>query len=118
MSDAKPFRSDLQWRWQPFAGRWLLVTDGGGSQVILSPERHSHIQTRDMETGILRKLAPSDAVARIIEAAPDVRRHAQSLIHGINIGVIAIRPSDNGDQESLRVVLNGLREALEKSGAA
>lgn len=111
----KPFRDDLGWRWQAFAGRWLLVTDGGGEQVILSPERHSHIQTRDLETGALRALAPSDTVARIIAAAPDVRRHAQSLIHGIDIGLVRI---DTDADETLASVLTGLRDALARSGGA
>jgi hypothetical protein len=113
---ARPFDPNLSWCWKAVAGRWLLVTEGGGEQVILSPERHSHIQTRDVESGILRRLAPSDDVARIIAAAPDVRRHAQSLINGIDIGLVRIG-TDLADAE-LDKVLAGLRGALVKSGAA
>lgn len=113
----KEFRSDLGWRWQASAGRWLLVTDGGGQQVILSAAHHAHLWTRDEESGTLRNIEPSDNVAKIIAAAPDVRRHAQSLIHGINIGLVRIVPTEHGDRESLGNVLTELRIALGKSGA-
>jgi hypothetical protein len=112
---AKPFRDDLPWRWQAFGGRWLLVTDGGGQQVILSAAFKSHLQTRDLETGMLRNISPSDHVSKIIAAAPDVRRHAQALIHGIGIGLVRI---ETDADETLANVLSGLREALAKSGAA
>lgn len=112
---AKPFRDDLGWRWQAFAGRWLLVTDGGGAQVILSAMHHSHLQTRDMGTGMLRTISPSDPVSKIIEAAPDVRRHAQSLINGIDTGLVRI---DTDADEILANVLTGIRLALKKSGAS
>lgn len=118
MTGIKPFRSDLGWRWEPFAGRWLLITDGGGNQVILSPDRHTHIQTRDLETGMLRNLAPSDHVAKIIAAAPDVRRHAEALLSGLDLGVIRIDPDDGSDRSTLNTILAALREALGRSGAA
>jgi hypothetical protein len=109
----KEFRSDLPWRWQAFAGRWLLVTDGGGEQVILSPERHSKIQTRDLETGTLRALAPSDVVSKIIATAPDIRRHAQALIHGIDIGEVHF----DGPNRELEEIIRQIRVALTNSGA-
>lgn len=115
---AKPFRDDLSWIWQPFAGRWLLVTDGGGQQVILSAANKSHLQTRDLETGMLRNISPSDHVSKIIAGAPDVRRHAQALISGLDLGVIRIDPDDGSDRSTLNNVLANLREALAKSGAA
>jgi|ERR1700694_1959704 len=109
----RDFRSDLPWIWKAYAGRWLLVTDGGGQQVILSATHHSHLQTRDLETGMLRPISPSDPVSKIIAAAPDVRRHAQSLINGIDIGLVRI---DTDADETLANVLSQLRAALAKSG--
>lgn len=111
---AKPFRDDLGWSWQAFGGRWLLVTDGGGQQVILSAAHKSHLVTRDLETGFLRNISPSDDLAKIIAAAPDVRRHALALLNGINLGFLDI--SDEAEP-SFREVVNALREALARSGA-
>lgn len=108
---ARPFRSDLGWTWQAYAGRWLLVTDGGGQQVILSATNHSHITTRDLESGALRNLGPSDHIAKVIAAAPDVRRAAQSLINGIDVGLVRI---DTDADETLANVLTDLRIALKK----
>jgi hypothetical protein len=51
---AKSLRSDLGWKWKAYAGRSLLVTDGGGEQVILSAKHHSSLTTRDLESGMLR----------------------------------------------------------------
>jgi hypothetical protein len=116
MSGAKPFRDDLGWRWETFAGRWVLVTDGGGQQVIISGAHQSHLQTRDPGTGLLRPISPSDHVAKIIAAAPDVRRQAQSLIHGIDIGLFRIEA--DGDEAIANDVLTKLRIALGISGAA
>jgi hypothetical protein len=110
---AKPFRSDLGWKWEAFAGRWLLVTDGGGQQVIMSPDKLSHIRTLDLETGVLRNISPSDYIAKVIAAAPDLRQYAQSLINGIDIGLVRI---DTDADETLANVLTGLRQALAKCG--
>jgi hypothetical protein len=115
MSGAKPFREDLGWRWQAFGGRWLLVTDGGGEQVILSAAHHSSIHTRDLETGVLRAISPSDRVAKMLAATPDVRRSATSLLYGIDIGLVSIK-SDADD--TLALILGNLRTALAKSGGA
>ncbi len=109
MSSIKPFRDDLGWKWKAMAGRWLLVTDGGGEQVILSAANHSSIRTRDLETGILRDISPSDHIAKVIAAAADLRRHGQSLINGIDIGLVRI---DTDADETLANVLTGLRIAL------
>lgn len=110
----RPFRDDLGWRWQIFAGRWVLVTDGGGAQVVLSAKNHSYLQTRDTETGMLRDIAPTDRVAKMLEAAPDVHRHARALIHGIDIGLFRIEA--DGDEKIADGVLTELRAALAKSG--
>lgn len=110
----KPFRDDLSWKWKIMAGRCLLVTDGGGEQVILSAAHHSALQTRDLESGMLRGISPSDQIAKTIAAAPDVRRHAQSLVHGIDIGLFRIEA--DGDEQIADAVLTELRLALKKSG--
>jgi hypothetical protein len=112
---AKTFRVDLGWRWQAFGGRWLLVTDGGGEQVILSAAHHSSLWTRDLETGMLRNISPTDRVARMLAATPDVLRSATSLMHGIDIGLVKIE-SDADD--TLALILGNLRTAIAKSGAA
>jgi len=114
----KPFRDDLSWKWKPMAGRFLLVTDGGGEQVILSASYHAKITTRDLESGVLRDISPSDLVAKIIANAPDVRRHAQDLINGVNLGLIRIEPAGVGDRPAMERVLESLIVALNKSGAA
>lgn len=113
----KPWRSDLGWCWQIFSGRQMLVTDGGGAQVVLAAAHHSMLQTRDLETGTLRNLDAGDQIARIIAAAPDARRHAQTLIHGIDLGMIRIESTDGGECASLGAIINDLRAALAKSGA-
>jgi hypothetical protein len=110
----KPFRDDLSWKWTPKAGRWVLVTDGGGEQVILTASNLAYLWTRDMENGSLRNVGPSDHVAKIIAAAPDVRRAAQNLITGIDIGMVRI---DTDADEELANVLTDLRIALKKCGA-
>lgn len=65
---------------------------------------------------MLRRISPTDPIAKIIAAAPDVRRHAQSLIHGIDIGLFRIEA--DGDEAIANNVLTELRIALAKSGAA
>jgi hypothetical protein len=119
---AKPFHDDLGWEWKAYAGRWLLVTNGGGQQVILSAAHHSSLRTRDLETGVLRDISPSDHVSKIIAAAPDVRRHAQALMDGAHLGLIRIenigdpRKVGGNPEAELATVLTGLRIALAKSG--
>jgi hypothetical protein len=128
MSTIKPFRDDCGWKWKAYAGRWLLVTDGGGEQVILSAKHHSSLVTRDLESGVLRDISPSDHVAKIIAGAADVRRHARDLISGLDLGLIKIVSTTaakaGGDRatidhdKNLEIILTGLRIALIKSGAA
>jgi hypothetical protein len=50
-------------------------------------------------------------VAKIIAAAPDAQRHAQSLINGIDIGLVRF---DTDADEALAVTMSGLRTALKK----
>ena len=102
----------LSWRWQMFAGRLILATDGGGAMVILAGAQHAPILTRDPVTGVLRAIAETDEVARIIESAPDIRRHAQALVDGIDLGLVRI---DTDADESLSNVLARLRLALAKA---
>jgi hypothetical protein len=111
-------RSDFHefpWRWQMSGGRHMLVTDGGGAMVVLAGAHTAHLLTRDLKTGILRAIDENDEVAKIIAAAPDVRRHAQALINGIDIGLVRI---DTDADEALANVLGRLREALARSEAA
>jgi hypothetical protein len=112
LTTIKPSRTDLGWRWQAFAGRWLLVTDGGGAQVVLTAKHHAVLQTRDPETGILRDIVPSDQVAKIIAASADVRRHAQTFLSGFDVGAFSF--GADSDLAALKVVLGELRAALAK----
>lgn len=114
MNGVKQFRDDLSWTWLTVGGRSLLVTDGGGQQVILCGAHHAHIQTRDLEHGRIRDIQPSDRVARMIASAPDVRRHAQALIHGIDIGAAVF---EHEPDPALDEVLRQLRISLTNSGA-
>lgn len=111
----KPEITSLAWCWRSFGGQPMLVTDGCGAMVVLAPSKAGAILTRDLQTGTLRKLAPSDEVAKIIGAAPDLRRCATSLINGIDIGLVTI--SSDAD-DTLLTILSGMRRALAKSGAA
>lgn len=108
---------DFPWRWQIFGGRWRLHVewpDGSGyASLILQGEEGSGILTRDPESQAQRPLVPSDDIAKIIAAAPLVRKHARALINGINLGFLDI--SDEAEP-SFRAVVASLREALEKSG--
>lgn len=113
MSTAPDFL-DLPWCWQISGGRQMLVTDGGGAMVVLSGAYTSPIWTRDLQTGTMRSISANDDIAKIIAAAPDVRRHARALLNGINLGFLDI--SDEAEP-SFRAVVNALREALARSGA-
>lgn len=100
------------WHWHILAGRYVLLTEDG--KVVLSGAFQSHICTRDIESGRIRNIEPSDAVAKIIASAPDVRKYAQALIHGIDIGEVVF---DHAPNPALEEVLRGLRMALTNSGA-
>jgi len=106
---------DLGWRWQMFGGQQMLVTDGGGAMVVIAPARGSSVMTRDPETGGLRLLVATDEVAKLIAAAPELRRYAQSLVNGIDIGLVTV--SSDAD-DTLLAILSGLRTALAKAGDA
>ena len=99
----------LAWRWQMIAGRCTLVTDGGGMMVILAGENGSKVVTRDPETGVLRPIVEADEVARILESAPMVRKHAKILLDGIDLGLVTI---DTAADPVVETVINDLRRAL------
>ena len=99
----------LAWRWQMIACRWTLVTDGGGMMVILAGENGSKVVTRDPETGVLRPIVEADEVARILESAPMVRKHAKILLDGIDLGLVTI---DTAADPVVETVINDLRRAL------
>jgi hypothetical protein len=109
---------DFPWRWHLSSGRWRLLVDPDGSAsnpLILSGEHGGGILTRDPALGMLRLIEPSDDIAKIVAAAPLVRRHARALLNGIELGFLDI--SDEAEP-SFRKVVSDLREALEKSGGA
>jgi hypothetical protein len=115
MSNSPPSFLEYPWRWQMSSGRQRLITDGGGSMVVLAGAYTSPIWTRDPQTGTMRSIDASDEVAKIIASAPEIRRHSRSLIHGINIGLFRIEA--DGDEKIADEVLTSLREALARSGA-
>lgn len=104
----------LNWRWQVTGGQPMLVTDGGGTLVILAPGRNGGIMTRDAKTGILRKVDVADPVAKMIAATPEIHRAAKALINGIDIGVVAV--SSDAD-ETLLTLLSTMRNALAQAEA-
>jgi hypothetical protein len=105
---------DFPWRWQMTAGTLKLVIDNREGFVLLRASPGSAFLTRNDDGGF-RLLEATDDLAKVIAAAPDVRRHAQALINGISIGLVRI---DTDADETLANVLGRLREALAKSGAA
>lgn len=100
--------AEYNWRWDIRAGRQMLVTDGGGTLVVLSGQDFSPILTRGSD-GFLRPIEANDHVARIVANANSIRRHAQSFIHGIDIGMVTI--STDAD-EALATIMSGLRSSL------
>lgn len=124
----REFRSDLGWKWKAYAGRWLLVTDGGGEQVILSAKHHSSLVIRDLESGVLRDISPSDQVAKMIAGAADVRRHALAIIQGVDLGMVAITSTSMARHDGVEAtdkahrtvteLVSLLRVALIRSGGA
>lgn len=111
-----PAAADLPWTWRLFAGRCMLVTDGGGCQVVITSAHHTGLQTRDPETGILRGIDPTDPVAKIMANAPDLLRASQDLIHGIRLGLVKIESTERGKDFELTKVMQRLIEAMEASG--
>lgn len=104
----------LNWCWQVNGGQPMLVTDGGGRLVILAPGREGSILTRDTKTGMLRKIAAEDPVARMIAATPEIHRAAKALISGIDIGAVSV--SSDAD-ETLLTLLATMRSALAQAEA-
>lgn len=111
MSTAPNFL-DLPWRWQISAGSLKLVSDDSGF-ILLRPAPGTALLTR-ADDGGFRNLEADDDLAKIIAAAPDVRRHSRALLNGINLGFLDI--SDEAEP-SFRAVVDTLREALARSGA-
>lgn len=107
---SEPIRN-LKWRWQMYGGRWMLVTDSDGAKIVLQA-RDGHLNVRD-ERGTLQPIEPSDDIAKLLVSSPDVRRHAQSLVNGIDIGLVRF---DTDADETFDNTMNGLRAAL-KAGA-
>lgn len=60
------------WRWQEFGGRLMLVTAGGGSDVVLSGGRDAlQIMTCDAD-GRLVKFKPDSPLGLALAALPDL----------------------------------------------
>lgn len=108
--------AELTWRWQARAGRWVLVTTGHVEHVILAGKDFARIQTTDPDTMEYRGIVPSDQVAKIIAVAPDLRRHVQTFINGIDLKLLRIEA--DGDRELVNDTLTALRLAVRRSGAA
>lgn len=43
-----------------FGGLVMLVTESGGSKVVISPSRTGRLRTRDPKTGVLREITTDD----------------------------------------------------------
>lgn len=108
---------DLPWRWRMSAGSLKLAIDNRDGFIILRAPPGGALLTRANDGGY-RNLDANDDIAKIIAAAPDVRRHAQALMTGLHLGCIRIDPDDGSDRSTLNNILKNLREALARSGAA
>lgn len=108
-----PLIQHTWWRWETLSGRMVLNTNR--DRLVLGGAHHAPLVTRDDRTDEIRNLCQSDGIAKIIATAPDVRRHAQDLIHGIDIGEVVFEHSPN---PSLDEILRQLRIALTNSGAS
>ncbi|MDB5606680.1 MAG: hypothetical protein JWP25_3580 [Bradyrhizobium sp.] len=107
---------EYPWRWQMFGGRAVLLA--GEARPILTGEHHAPLLTRDLQSEEMRPIDANDDIAKIIAAAPMVRKHSRALIHGLDLGVIRFEIDDASDGSPLDTVISDLREALEKSGGA
>lgn len=90
------------WRWQQFGDRLMLVTDGGGADVVLSIAGKP--QAPKLATcgpdGVMRPLAPDHPLARLLESVPDL---------------VAIAREIEAQDDRPRY-LPRLRDALQKAG--
>lgn len=63
------------WRWQEFGGRAMLVTDGGGADVVLSA-RHKGGGLCELITcgpdGLIAVLKPDSPMGRLLECVADL----------------------------------------------
>lgn len=72
------------WRWQKFGDRMMLVTDGGGADVVMSfgapgAKNPLGVMTCD-PTGRLVPLTPDSAVGRLLEALPDLVHFVRDFV--------------------------------------
>lgn len=84
-SDVKP-QATGGWCWRRFGDALMLVTETGGSQVVLAAAHRpmpEGIYTRDPKTGLLRLLQADDAAACLIEAAPDLLAKLRTAVSHI-----------------------------------
>lgn len=59
------------WCWREFGGKLMLVTERGGSKIVLCPSRNAVIQTRG-DSGVLCRLVEDHDVAHLIATAPSL----------------------------------------------
>jgi hypothetical protein len=60
------------WAWRAFGRSLMLVTERGGSKVVLCTEKPDRLVVRNEQTGTLEPLTPEHEVARLIVAGPDL----------------------------------------------
>ena len=78
----------------------MLVTDGGGAQVVLCASkigRNLHLATRAPDTGNLRILSPDDAIAHQIVAVPELLAVAKQMLEFAQQGSFKYPPGSLSD---------------------
>lgn len=87
MADNVKPQAEGGWRWARVGGVLMLVTQHGGSQVVLASGHRpmpEGIYTRDPKTGRLRLLQEDDAAARLVEAAPVLLATLKDAFHALD----------------------------------
>lgn len=63
------------WRWQVFGGRMMLVTDGGGADVVLSMRDKGRGQLELITCGpdgVIEQIKPDTPMGRLLEAMAEI----------------------------------------------
>lgn len=72
------------WRWQKFGDKLMLVTDGGGTDVVLSVSaggRDKGALTTCSPDGVMIPLTPDHPLARLLAAVPDLVAIARDCLN-------------------------------------
>lgn len=106
---------DQPWVWAEFGKRLMLVTQRGGSKVVLTAH-NGDLEARD-ERGVLRDLTADSPIAKALAAVPDMRAALRAMQAALDE---ALRESTNKGPAANWKIINdaacAARDALAKSG--